>query len=133
MREPVHRLEDELRLPIIEESITVGKRTVESGRVRIETEVETTREDVRATLTDHQVEVERVVVGRVVAEHPEPRWEGDTYVVPVVDEVAVVETRLVLREEVRITRRAVEREHVQPVEVRRTLVHVERNSNPNQE
>ena len=51
------------------------------------------------------VEVERVAVGRTLAEGetpPQTREEGDTLIIPVVEEMAVVVKRLVLREEVRL-------------------------------
>jgi hypothetical protein len=51
------------------------------------------------------VDVTRVPVNRLVDAHPEVREEGGTIVVPVVEEVIVIEKRLMLKEEVRITRR----------------------------
>jgi len=35
----------------------------------------------------------------------ETRYEGDTMIIPILEEVLVVEKRLLLREEIRITRR----------------------------
>ncbi len=54
------------------------------------------------------------------------RQEGDLLIVPVVEEVLVVEKRLVLKEELHIRRR-VETESVEvPVELRRQRAEVER-------
>ena len=58
-------------------------------------------------MTRETVEVDRVAVGRYVDGPEAPRQEGDTLVVPVFEEVLVVEKRLVLKEEIRITRRRV--------------------------
>jgi stress response protein YsnF len=57
-----------------------------------------------------QLAVEHVPVGRVVAESdmPQMRYEGDTLVVPVFEEVLVVQKQLLLKEEVRITRHRTE-------------------------
>jgi len=49
-----------------------------------------------------------VPVGRVVAEAPGVRDEGDELVVPVLEEVLVVQKQLFLREELRISRRRTE-------------------------
>jgi stress response protein YsnF len=47
-----------------------------------------------------------VAVGRVIAETdaPQTRYEGETLVVPVLEEVLVVQKQLLLKEEIRITR-----------------------------
>jgi stress response protein YsnF len=67
-------------------------------------------------------------VDRPVEVAPEPRWEGETLIVPVLAEEVVVTRRLILREEVRITRR-VHSEVVTGTEpVRRQLVDVEQSA-----
>ena len=94
-------------LPLLEEVVHVGNRMVERGRVRVSTRTETAEEIVRQTLRGDAVTVERVPVDRTLAEGealPVPRTEGDTTVIPVLEEVLVVEKRLVLKEEVRIRR-----------------------------
>jgi hypothetical protein len=50
-------------------------------------------------------EIERVTVRRLLDRPAETRQEGDTLIVPLMEEVWVVEKRLLLREELRITRR----------------------------
>ena len=52
-----------------------------------------------------EVAVERVPVNRIVDQMPETRQEGDVLIVPVVEEVLMVQKRLLLKEEVRIQRR----------------------------
>jgi stress response protein YsnF len=62
----------------------------------------------------------------VIEAVPDVRWEGDTFIVPVVEEVLVVEKRLVLKEELHIRpEKSVERVE-KPVVVRRTVATVER-------
>ena len=68
-------------------------------------------------------------VGRTLAEGeapPRSREEGDTLLVPLVEEVAVVVKRLVLREEVRLRFLATETPFEQAVDVRRQHATVER-------
>ena len=52
------------------------------------------------------VNIERVSVNRVVDTIAPPRTEGDVTIVPVYEEVLVVAKQLVLKEELRITRRS---------------------------
>ncbi|MGE5478772.1 MAG: DUF2382 domain-containing protein [Bacteroidales bacterium] len=96
---------DELRVPVSEESLELGKRRRETATVRVET---TTRQDevpVEADLATEEVVVERIAVDRFVAAPVPDRWEGETLVVSVMEEVVVVEKRLKVVEEIRISRR----------------------------
>ncbi|WP_437573785.1 DUF2382 domain-containing protein [Sorangium sp. So ce887] len=118
---------DELIVPVVAQELEVQKRTVESGRVRITKQVHERLETVEEPLVSERVVVERVAVNQVVAEPPATRQEGDTLIVPVVEEVLFVEKRLVLREELRITRvRAVEMSPLERVTLRSEDVRVER-------
>lgn len=54
------------------------------------------------------VDIERIPVNRIIDGPMHPRQEGDVTVVPVIEEVVTVQKRLLLREEVRITRRRTE-------------------------
>ena len=69
-------------------------------------------------LLRESVQVERVPINRLVAEAPASRQEGDTLVVPILEEVLVVEKRLMLMEEVRITRTRTEVHEPQTVTLR---------------
>jgi len=89
-------------IPLGEEVLRVGKRQVETGRVRVALTTETVEEIVRGSLRTRRAEIERVPMGREVTAAPETRQEGDVLVIPVVEEILVVERRLVLREEIRL-------------------------------
>jgi stress response protein YsnF len=84
----------------------------------------------RETLRTERAEVERVPVGRELAEGEQApvarREEDGTIVVPVLEEVLVVERRLVLREEIRLRLVPVEEPVEQPVTLRRQRAVVER-------
>jgi len=113
-------------IPLLEEQLEVSKRDVATGRVRVRTTTETVEETARATLEEVGVEVERVPIGREVATSPPVRTEDDVTIVPVVEEVLVVEKRLVLKEELHI-RRSITREAFEvPVQLRRQRAVVER-------
>jgi len=89
-------------IPLVEEVLRLGKRTVETGRVRISLTTETVQEVLRETLRTRRAEVERVPVGREVSEVPATRQEGNVIIVPVVEEVLVTVKRLVLKEEIHL-------------------------------
>ncbi|WP_448192452.1 YsnF/AvaK domain-containing protein [Azospirillum sp. sgz301742] len=113
-------------VPLHEETISVGKRRVERGRVRVTTKVTEHQEIVRQALEQEDVEVTRVPVDREVDARPEIRQDGDTTIIPLVEEVLVVERRLVLREEIHVrrTKRTVQAE--QPVTLRSEGATIER-------
>lgn len=55
-------------------------------------------------LSREQVEVERVAIDKPIDAMPSVREEGDSIIVPVVEEVLRIERLLILKEEVRIRR-----------------------------
>lgn len=91
-------------LPLTEEVVHVTKRDVVTGRVRVRTVLDATEELVRQELDTEHVTVTRVPVDRIVEAAPAVRTEGDVTIVPVLEEILVVETKLLLKEEIRIRR-----------------------------
>ena len=113
-------------VPLLEEELRVEKQSVATGKVHVRTVVDSIEEIARAELNEEQVEVTRVHVGREVTTAPEVRTEGDVVIVPVLEEVLVVEKRLVLKEELHI-RRHVSKEIVEvPITLRKQRAVVER-------
>lgn len=112
-------------IPVLEEIARIEKREVETGRVRLHKSVRERDETVEVLLRQEDIEVERVPVGRVVSEAPAPWQDGDTYVVPILEEVLVVEKRLVVKEELRVRRKATERTQREVVRLRTEEVQVE--------
>jgi len=105
-------------VPVIAEVLEVGKQTVVTGGVRLTKRVTEREETVDEPLLQETVHVERIPVNQIVAETPEVRQEGDTLIVPILEEVLVVEKRLLLKEEVRIQRIQSEARKPQQVTVR---------------
>ena len=113
-------------LKLVEEVATIAKRQVATGKVEVRTSTETFEEVVRGALRSEQVEVTRVPIDREVDVAPKIRTEGDLTIVPVLEEVLIVETRLVLKEEIHI-RRLVRTDAIEtPVTLRRQRAVVER-------
>lgn len=120
---------DDLRIPVIEEQLAVGTRVVDTGRgVRIHKTVSEQAVTIDERLAREQVEVRHVPVDRIVAlsEAPATRYEGDTLVVPVLEEVLVVERRLRIKEELHITRVRHEEHYRDTVPLKAEQVVVER-------
>ena len=86
------------------EEVSVGKRQVATGHVMVSTVTRAREELVEQLLQSERVEVDRVPVGKVIAKMPEVRTEDDTTIIPVVEEVVVLQRQLVLKEEVRVRR-----------------------------
>lgn len=121
--------QDGLRIPIVEEQLTLETRVVETGRgVRIHKTVSEQPVTIDERLVREAVDVRRVPVDRLVAadESPAPRYEGDTLIVPVLEEVLVVERRLRVKEELHITRTRVEERYHDTVPLKAERVEVER-------
>ncbi len=125
MRSDARTVSEEV-IPLAEETATVNKRQVVTGRVRVQTVTDTVEELAHADVQRETVEVTRVPIDRMVETAPGIRTEGDVTIIPVVEEVLVVEKRLVLKEELHIRRR-IEHETVEvPVTLRKQRAVVER-------
>ncbi|WP_017732477.1 YsnF/AvaK domain-containing protein [Nafulsella turpanensis] len=116
--------------PVIEEKLQVGKKQVETGSIKLHKRV--TEEDVNIDLSlEHdEIDVERVAVNQYVEEAPPAiRHEGDTMIIPVLREEIV--KRLVVVEELHITRRKKQEEVHDTIKLKKEEIEVERNSNNN--
>lgn len=109
---------EDLLLPLHVEEIVVARRQVERSVVRIATKTNLVDKLVEEDLFQERVEIERIPVGHYVDAFPPVRGEGDLTIMPVVEEVLVVERKYLLKEEVHIRRiRTIER-HCETVQLR---------------
>jgi len=115
-----------LVLPVIVEELDVHTRRVETGTVRITKIVQEREVLVDEPLWRDEVDITRVPVQRVVDGPIPVRVEGDTMIVSLLEEVLVVEKRLLLTEELHIRTQRVETHHPQHVTVRSEEARVER-------
>ena len=116
-------------IPVLREELKVSKREVETGRVVVHKTVSERDENVEMLLRQTDVSVERVPVGRTVTEAPASRQEGDVLIIPVMEEVLVVEKRLVLKEELHIRKTTTERTTHEVVRLRTETVQIEPTGN----
>lgn len=116
-------------MPVFQEELHVGVRTVDSGRgVRVRKTVGEHEQLVEDTLMHDEVSVRHVPVDKIVAlsEAPASRYEGDTFIVPILEEILVVEKRLRIKEEIHITRSKRAQRFSETVAVKSETVSVER-------
>ena len=120
----------EVRVPLSEEILSVGTRVVETGRgVRVHKTVLSEPVLVEETLAQEDIEVQHVLVGRTLESGeslPATRYEGETLIVPIFEEVLVVERRMRLKEELHITRVHREESYVETVVLKTEQVSIER-------
>ncbi|HEX8708939.1 MAG TPA: YsnF/AvaK domain-containing protein [Pyrinomonadaceae bacterium] len=113
-------------MPVIAEQLDVQKRKVEAGGVRIRKIVHEREEIVDEPLIREEVQVKRVPINRVV-ESPVPvRHVGNTMIVSLMEEVLVVEKRLMLKEELHITKGEIETYKPQRIVLRTEEATIER-------
>jgi len=117
-------------IPVIEEQVQVHKRAVETGKVHIKKVVHEQQETVDVPLLAEEIEVRRVAVNRNLDEPVSVRYEGDTLIIPLFEEVLVVQKQLRLKEEVHITKKRSEKHQPEQVTIRREEVIVEPDTVP---
>ncbi len=117
---------DDLVIPVTEERVVLRKRKLETGRVRITKRVTARDEEIKEPLMQETLHIERIPVNRPITEPVPVRCEGDTLIVPIFEETLVVEKRLILKEELRITKRRVETRRARRATLRREEVSIER-------
>ncbi len=103
-------------IPVWLEEVQVGKRWRDAGYgVRVHKQTQQSKQEVRQDLTHEDIEVRHVPMDQVVSLDAAPmvRQEGDTLIIPITEEILVVQKRLRIKEEVHITK------------IRHTTVHSE--------
>jgi uncharacterized protein (TIGR02271 family) len=119
---------DEMIIPLVSEDVTVTKREVVKGRARIHIVTDSVDEKLPADLMGEDVEIRHVPVNRYLDDgeaRPQSRSEGDVVIIPVIEEVAVIEKRLLLREELHIHRHAVSKPAELSVTLRKQRAEIE--------
>jgi uncharacterized protein (TIGR02271 family) len=85
------------KLTLLAEELAVGKEAVETGRVRVSKQTHTREVAVNEILLRESAEIETIPIGRQIFEMPAVRHEGETIIVPIVEEVIHTERRLMLK------------------------------------
>jgi uncharacterized protein (TIGR02271 family) len=116
---------DGMTIPVIEEELQVGKRTVETGGVHVETKVTEQPVSETVTLREEEINVERRPVNRAATEADVRNTTEGEIRIPVVNEVPIVAKEARVVEEIVISKDVTERTETVQDTVRRTDVDVE--------
>ena len=117
---------EEVVVPVIQEELEIQKQAVETGRVRVTKRVHERDELVDVPIVREEAEIERVPIGRLLEGPVSMRQEGGILIIPVVEEVLVVEKRLRLKEELHVRKRQRESQTPQRVRLRQEEAMIER-------
>lgn len=115
----------DMSIPIVEEELTVGKRQVEQGGVRVHTRIEEQPVEQQVTLHKEEVHVERRAVNRPADASDLNAFKEGSFELKETSEEAVVEKRARVVEEVVIKKDASERTETVRDTVRKTKVDVD--------
>lgn len=119
-------VEGEIAVPVVEEQIRIGKRTVEGGGVRVHSRVKEVPVEESVRLREERVHVERRPADRPVTDADmRAIKEGDIEVTERSEEAVVAKSARVV-EEVVVNKEVVERDETVRDSVRRTEVEVEK-------
>ena len=113
-----------VEVPVVEERLEIQKRKVETGEVVVLVEPRVEEHVLDVPLLEDAVEIRRVPVNEFVDGAVAVRQEGDVTIMPVYEEVLVVEKRLMLKEEIHFVRKQVERHERQTISLRKEDVRV---------
>ena len=114
-------------IPVVEEKAVVSTELVDVSKVRLSKTVEEVMESVDVTTSEEEVVVQRIPKNQIVDKAPDGvRYEGDTMIIPVLKEVAVVEKKIMLVEEIHVSRKKHQSTKTIDVPVRKEKVNVER-------
>jgi uncharacterized protein (TIGR02271 family) len=117
--------ESDYVLPVVEEELQIGKRSVERGRMRVYSHVVETPVEEQVRLRDETVRVERRPVDRPVSDADVTAMKDRSFEVSELHEEAVVSKRARVIEEVVVRKETSERDETVRDTVRRTDVNVE--------
>ena len=112
-------------VPVLAEELVVDKQQVQTGSVRVRKRLHEHEEVVDIPLVKEHIDVRHVRIDREVDAPLPIRREGDTTIIPIVEEVLVVEKRLSLKEEIHITRYTRTERHQERVTLHREEAQVE--------
>lgn len=112
-------------IPVLAEKLVLEKKPVQTGGVRVTRRVLEHDEKIEMPLQKEHLDVRRVVVDREVDGLLPVRRQGETTIIPIVEEVLVVQKRYRLKEEIHITRTMREELHQEQVTLRRQQAEIE--------
>ena len=118
---------EQVIIPVVHEQVSIDKKVVETGKVHISKVVYEDVERYNIPYIEENISVERVPKNELLdSVPPAVRYEDDVMIIPVLKEVAVVEKRIMLVEELRVTKSRTEKTQAHDVSLRKEEVQVKR-------
>ncbi len=110
-----------ITIPVIEEKVSIEKKIIETGIVKVVKEVQQKEETINIDLISEEYFVEHIEKDEFVDDNiPATRQEGDVLIIPVLKEVMV--KRVLLTEEIRVTKKIAQQSEPQNVTLRKETV-----------
>ena len=116
----------EVVIPLVEERLQVDRRTVATGKIRLQKTVQEYTESLDELLAVRSYDVERRILNQPVDAPPPVRQEGNVTIYSLVEEQMVLTRQLILKEEVHIVQRDTERRDTQVVTLHKDHLTIER-------
>ena len=116
----------EVVIPLVEERLQVGRRTVATGKIRLQKTVQEYTESLDEVLAVRSYDVERRILNQPVDAPPPVRQEGNVTIYSLVEEQMVLTRQLILKEEVHIVQRDTERRDTQVITLHKDHLTIER-------
>ncbi len=121
------RSDSKITIPVLEEQLKISKEVIETAHVLLSKTVNENVESFEIPLKEDQIIVNRVPKNELVDTMPAAsRYEGDVMIIPVLKEVAVIEKRIMLVEEIHVSKKQIERTETTEVTLRKEEVKVTR-------
>jgi uncharacterized protein (TIGR02271 family) len=125
---PSDREQAERVIPVIEEEIIIDKKLVKKEGIIVKKEIISEDVSVDIPLLKEHLDIQRIPLNQYLDKRPEIRYEGDTMIIPVLKEV--IEKRLLLVEEIRITKTVTSETASEKITLSKQKVTVTRENGP---
>jgi uncharacterized protein (TIGR02271 family) len=129
MSDTIKKEEQPSSIPVVEEKPVIGKKIIDKAKVIVSKTVNEESQVLNLPSINEQVQIERIPVNKVIDKIPDAiRYEGNTMIIPILQEITVVEKRILLAEEIRITKTAVSSTETKEITLRKEEIKIERNN-----
>lgn len=117
---------EEVVIPVVAEEITLETQRIPHSKVRIHKKVEARQQSVSTPAMYEQLVIEHVPINQYVeGASPREREENGVWIIPILEEVMVSTTQLLLKEEIHIMKQRITEANSQTVTLRREVVDLE--------
>ncbi len=121
------KLYNKVTIPVLEEQLKVSKKVIETARVSLSKTVHESIESFEIPLKEEEIVVKRVPKNELIDTMPAAsRYDGDVMIIPILKEVAVIEKRIMLVEEIHVSKKQTEKTETREVTLRKEEMNVTR-------